>query len=205
MKIYKLIYFLLFGIITSAQVKVENDSIIIWNKDRKITWDDFLSENKPALLNYQDAFASIRLAIKIYPKEINCDLIQNILVVPQMYKNLSWVGVSIETIDDDVLIHEQTHFDIAEVYARKIRKEIAAFVDSRVDCDLQAISDIYFRLEKEHWQAQFLYDHEVRECEDKLANFCHNKEKQQEWNKKVHDLLEEYKEYELHIEIDDIN
>lgn len=202
MRNYKLLYFLLFGIIATAQVNMENDSIIIWSKDRKITWDDFLSKNRPELLKYQDAIASINLSIKIYPKEISCDLIQSILVVTQMSKNESWVGI--ETIDDEVLNHEQTHFNIAEVYARKIRKDIAMFVEVRGDCDLQGIADIYFRLEEEHWQTQFLYDYEVRECEDRLPNFCHNKEKQQEWDKKIADLLVEYADYELEVDIDDL-
>lgn len=192
--------FLILNQFSFSQVKVENDSIIIWNKDRKITWNDFLSENKISDHKYRDHAAALIVSIQIYPKEMYCWDIDNLKVVAQMNKNKSWAKFK----TDEVLNHEQTHFDLAELYARMIRKEIVKFINENEECDLQGIADIYYRIEDKHWQAQFLYDNEIRECEGQISELCHNLEVQQVWDKKINKLLEEYKDYELIIDIDDL-
>lgn len=171
-----------------AQEKVENDSIIIWKKDRKINWNDFLSENSCQ----KQKGAGTALNIDFYPKKFNCAQVEKIVVIAQMNKIESWVK------DKSVVIlnHEQTHFDIAELYARKIRKSIAEFIEKSEECDLQDIADIYYRLEAEHWQIQFLYDEETQHSV--------NWEKQKEWDHKIACQLEEYTDYELVIDIDDL-
>lgn len=196
---------LLFVLTSSAQVKVENDSIIIWNKDRKIVWDDFLSEKESDVHKYNNKYgehagAGIAVSIQIYPKEVNCWYINYMEVVAQMNKTKSWAKFK----TDGVLNHEQLHFDIVELYARKIRKAIAEFIDKNKECDLQGIADIYYHLVEKHWQMQFLYDDEIRKCEDKESHLCHNLEKQQEWDKKIACQLEEYKDYELVIDIEEL-
>lgn len=189
---YWTVVFLLLVLTGSAQVRVENDSIIIWNKDRKITWDDFLSEKRGYEKNI-NAGAVLTPSIQIYPKEINCKNIDYIEVVAQMNKAKSWADIKTEA----GLNHEQTHFDIAELYVRKIRKFIAKFILESEECDLQGVAEIYYRLEEEHWQTQFLYDEETKHS----VNF----EKQQEWNIKIADSLETYKDYELIIDIEELD
>lgn len=188
---YCTLYFLLFVLICSAQVKVENDSIIIWNKDRKITWGDFLSEKRWYEKNI-NAGAVLTTSIQIYPKEINCLDIVYIEVVAQMNKIKSWANVKTEA----GLNHEQTHFDITELYARKLRKSLIKFIEENEECDLQGIFDIYYRLQEEHRKIQFLYDEETKHSV--------NIDKQKEWDKKIACLLEEYKDYELIIDIDNL-
>lgn len=188
---YCTLFLMLFVLTSSAQVNVENDSIIIWNKDRKITWDDFLSEKRDYDKN-TNAGAVLTPSIQIYPKKINCWDIDYIQIVAQMSKIKSWVEIKTEA----GLTHEQLHFDIAELYARKIRKSIAKFIEESEECDLQGIADIYYRLEEEHWQTQFLYDEETKHSV--------NYEKQWEWDKKIACQLEEYKDYELVIDIDEL-
>lgn len=194
---YWTLCFLLFVLAGSAQVKVENDSIIIWNKDRKITWDDFLSEKKINFHKYDNRYeehadAAIAVSIQIYPKEVNCWDIDYMEVVAQMNKTKSWT----KSKTDVVLNHEQIHFDIAELYARKIRKSITKFIEENEECDLQGIADIYYRLIDEHQKMQFLYDEETKHS----INF----EKQKEWDKKIARQLEENKDYELIIDIDEL-
>jgi hypothetical protein len=188
---YFILYFLLFSIKVSAQVNVENDSIIIWNKERKITWDDFLSKDYE-VYKYDIGGAGIATTIDIYPKRINCSNLEMIRILPLMHKKKSWV----EDNTASLLNHEQTHFNIAEVFARKIRKAIAEHIEQNEICDLQAIVDIYYRLEEEYRQTQILYDQETKHN----LNF----EKQQEWDKNISCMLEVYKEYELIIDIDDL-
>ncbi len=199
---YVTLYLLLLALTVSAQVNVENDSIIIWNQDRKITWDDFNgNEATKKVFKYDEAEAGISLTISVFPKKLNCLNVEKANFLAIMNKNSSWVEVKTSS----GLNHEQTHFDIAEVYARKIRKEIEAFLYEKEECDLQGIADIYYRLESEHWQTQFLYDEEVRICDNLPPELCHNLKKQQEWDNKIAALLEKYKEYELLIDIDDLD
>ncbi|MFY8186844.1 MAG: hypothetical protein ACOVLC_02680 [Flavobacterium sp.] len=181
--------------ILSAQVKYENDSIIIWNKQRKINWDDFKSETKSDVLTYQEALAYISLSIKFYPKEISCETLANVKIVAVMNKMKSWVGVKTEDKDGG-LNHEQTHFNIAELYARKIRKEISDYlIDNK--CNMQNVAEIYHKLSREHLKVQYLYDKEVRMCDDESVILCFNLEKQKEWDFKIAKELEELKDYEL--------
>src|SRR5690554_7932920 len=70
-----------------AQEKVENDSIIIWKKDRKINWNDFLSENSCQ----KQKGAGTALNIDFYPKKFNCAQVEKIVVIAQMNKIESWV------------------------------------------------------------------------------------------------------------------
>lgn len=181
--------FLLLVLTGSAQEKVENNSIIIWKKDRKINWNDFLSENSCQ----KQKGAGTAINIEFYPKKFNCAQVEKIVVIAQMNKLESWVkDKSVE-----ILNHEQTHFDIAELYARKIRNAIQEFIEEIEGCDLQGVAEIYYRLEAEHWQTQFLYDEETKHSI--------NSEKQQEWNIKIADSLETYKNYELIIDIEELD
>lgn len=174
-----------------SQINVENDSIIIWNTNRKITWEDFLSEKRIYEKNI-NAGAVLTPSIQIYPKEVYCWDINHTKVVAQMNKTKSWADIKTKA----GLNHEQTHFNIAELYARKIRKAIEEFIKKNGECDLQNVAEIYYRLEEEHWQTQFLYDDETKHS----LNF----EKQQEWDEKINKLLEKYKDYELVIDIEDL-
>jgi len=193
---YRLLLLLVFlsHFILSAQVEYENDTILIWNKERKINWDDFKSETKSDALKYQDALAYVNLSIKFYPSELSCKNVNQIKILAQMNKRTSWVGA--KTFSNELLNHEQTHFDIAELYARKIRKAIADFLSIN-NCSLSSIADIFYRIEKEHWAIQFLYDEEVRVCDDESVILCFNLETQKEWDIKIAKELEGLKDYEV--------
>jgi hypothetical protein len=197
-----LLIYLLCNFTANAQMEYENDSIIIWGNERKINWNDFKSESKSKNLKYQDALAHINFSLNFYPKKISCSKVDSVKILAQMYKNESWVGA--KTFSNELLNHEQTHFDIAELYARKIRKAIADFLAIN-PCHLQSIADIFYRLEDEHWEVQFLYDEEVRVCEDEEVIICFNLEKQKEWDQKIAIQLEEYKDYELVLDANKID
>ncbi len=53
--------------------------------------------------------------------EDNIQNYENLTVVAKFYKDKSWVT----SRTDGLLAHEQLHFDIAELYARKIRKKFS--------------------------------------------------------------------------------
>lgn len=101
----------------------QDSNIITWNANKKLTWNDFQESNDP---NHQGG-AKTSYQIRIIPEEVTLDEHNNILdydvmtVQAEFNKDRSWSTVKFDTI---VLQHEQLHFDIAELFARKIRKKI---------------------------------------------------------------------------------
>jgi len=145
-------------------------SLIEWNAGRKLTWDDFKSTPDPASPNAALTNTAINIEFG-YDKSgltwsIRCSF----------DKNLSWVRVK----NDAVLAHEQGHFDIAEIYARKLNK---ALKDYHFNAKTVAndVNKIYNDMMTAHHDAQEVYDHET--------DYSRNKEKQDEWLKKISDDL----------------
>ena len=120
-----IIILILISEITFAQSSLfENDSILIWNENRKITWDDFKSKNK--VHSYEQASAVITPGLIAYPNNIEESKIKKVKIIATVYKNKSWYKIK----EDYILNHEQMHFNITEIYARKFRKELAKIEES---------------------------------------------------------------------------
>ncbi|MEP3571107.1 MAG: DUF922 domain-containing protein, partial [Flavobacteriaceae bacterium] len=94
------------------------------------------------------------------------------------YPNESWYKPKI--CDDIILSHEQLHFDISELFARKMRAKLKR--TSFSDNVKAEIRKIYRETLKELKDFQELYDWET--------NFSRNTEKQLEWNKKIAEALD---------------
>jgi hypothetical protein len=96
---------------TSAPATTETK--IVWSKDYQLQWKDFEAsahEDDPF-----DAFISCRIDYNQAGEKVD--------VFCYFKKNESW---SIRTKESDELLkHEQYHFHIAELYARRFRKQIA--------------------------------------------------------------------------------
>ncbi len=93
-------------------------------------------------------------------------------------KNLSW------TIDTTkyLLQHKQLHFNIAELYTRKINKEFEE-LKNRFENEKSKYHSIYNALYIEMLKMQDQYDLET--------NHSQNRIKQEEWNKKIELMLNE--------------
>lgn len=183
-------HFILFLLVSNfgfSQSQFENDSILIWNKNRKISWEDFRVYND---LDFEDNFhAAVSSNIIIKPKAVRkCGDYKFIAV---LYKKESWVAFK----SDKLLEHEQLHFNITELFARKLRKYFSEeknhYLSNPKEC--QAVYNSFI---KDLIFFQNLYDEETR--------FGTHEAKQKEWNLKIYELLEEYKDYELEIHIDGI-
>ena len=101
----------------------------------------------------------------------------------KLYRNLSWSKYKKEK--EDVLKHEQFHFEITELFARKFRKALAEYEIGR--SIRKDISKIYENLEKQRVAMQLLYD---KETEHSII-----KEAQLAWESKIALLLEEYEAF----------
>lgn len=174
MNVFNTIFFavaLLTG--TSVTAQSGNEELLKWNKYRKLTWDDYkaapdtasgFAASTTTYLNADYVFSQDGFTFKIHSA---------------FSKTNSW-GYSKTSY---VLKHEQGHFDIAEIFARKLYKELKAYQYNPQTCK-QDVSAIYERITGEKAKLQDKYDTET--------NHSLDKEKQKEWLKKIELMLEEY-------------
>lgn len=156
---------------------------IYWEEDRKLIWDNFksrtnnqLGTNVVAYTNCGWSYSYVKSSNPKAPIKIKIETIFN--------ENQSWKDV--KRINNYVLLHEQKHFDAAEVFARKLRKEIAEKIRTSSDFD-KYFKSIYSRVLREYQDFQKTYD---RETKNGVLE-----EKQSEYNRIIAEELENYKSY----------
>lgn len=156
----------------------QNSERILWNPDKKLEWSDFqgVAPNDTGLAKAGTASQIVITSDLYYEDEIPRYYVKNCFD-----KSKSWT----KTKSEKTLAHEQLHFDISELYARKIRKEFNKLYNDST-ADVSIYKKIYRTLNDEEIAFQKQYDSEVY-FDDK---------KQQEWQKCIAKELEELKEYE---------
>src|SRR5688572_1100631 len=163
-----------------ASVPIGKEAATIpWDAGRKLTWEDFRGRPDKS----SSFYASTAYAIDCETEWIG-DSIQ-FRVVCAMQPGESWLKK--EAKSDALLKHEQLHFDIAELYTRKLRKELAqyAFTAKSVDKSFRSITD---KNSRERESAQRLYDKETRHSLNEAT--------QQAWEERVAGELKEMAAYD---------
>ncbi len=102
----------------------END-VLVWSNDSFLRWSDFNAESNPAV--FEDSHSVIKYG---YTWTINSDkigsqilfFIENIQLSVEFQSVLSWVR-PLQT-NDDLLKHEQGHFDLAELIKRETLEKL---------------------------------------------------------------------------------
>ncbi len=146
----------------------EDKDILVWDETRPLTWDDF--RGKP-----QKRFAAASTHYDMYKTTEQKDKIVEVKVEAVFLCHKSWKKVS--WINQSVLDHEQKHFDIDELYARKLRKLIKERLYSSYE-NVKTVSDsLYEVIDKEMDLYQDKYDNETDGSMDGG--------KQREWQKKI--------------------
>lgn len=142
---------------------------IYWEEGKKLNWNNFKSkinnqkgQNIVAYTNCGWTYSYVKSSNPKAPVEIKIETIFN--------EDKSWKDV--KRINDYVLLHEQKHFDVAEVYARKLRREIAEKIKNSADFDAR-FKTIYNQILKEYRDFQNIYDGETRNgmIEEKQAEY----------------------------------
>ena len=107
-------------------------------------------------------------------------------VIVQSYfeKNSSWIRTTANQAY--TLKHEQGHFDIAEIFARKIRKKLQAKKLSKTKGEAQ-IKKIWSKLYSEYFAMQKKYD--------KATSHSIKEKNQQKWILKIAKELKELEAY----------
>lgn len=184
--ILQLILFLFSGVLFGQQKYIESDSIIEWNLNKKLNWSDF--EGKPNSEVYGAAMTSYK--IEVFPSDVMVDEndkiqdYQNLSVRANFYKNYSW---AIER-NIELLKHEQLHFDIAELFARKIRKNFRGLQEKK-EARFSVYLESYKALWKECRLFQKRYDSDTRHGLENAKN--------KTWSDRVRSDLEMLKAFKI--------
>ncbi len=171
-------YFSLLAILlTSAITKPANeDELLRWSDTHRLTWADYLGKPDP----FSDAAASTTTFLGIDYRFTNGGFTYKI--DSKFSKTRSWGLYKTEYI----LSHEQGHFDIAEVFARKLNKKMMEYRFDRKSYQ-KDLKEIYEDVIREKEETQNAYDKETRHSI--------NKQRQAEWLDKIAEMLDEYKDY----------
>lgn len=166
----KRFFYLISFLILLSSFNQERKDIIVWQEGKLLSWDDF--KGKPA-----KRFSAASTHYNTFKTTEEKGGKVEVVVEAVFYKDKSWKKVS--WINDEVLEHEQKHFDIVELYARKLRKLIQERKYSSYT-NLKTVTDsLYDVMDKEMDVYQDKYDDET--------DASMNGDKQREWNKKIMD------------------
>ena len=159
-----------------ALTVMQQGHLIPWSDARKLSWDDFKASPDPRSGNAALTSSTINIEFG-YDEEglqysIRCTF----------DKTRSWVRIR----NNEVLAHEQGHFDIAEIYARKLSKAMHdyRFQPKTVSKD---VNEIYDSMMNQHKLAQNQYDKET--------DYSRNRTSQELWLKKIQQQLNEVKAF----------
>ncbi|QNF34564.1 DUF922 domain-containing protein [Adhaeribacter swui] len=157
----------------------EDSKQITWSSNRKLTWDDFQKEadvNDPL-----HAMASTNIAVKA-----TCQ--NNVMVFDvkcQFAPNESWTK---NKVSEDLLQHEQLHFDITELYARQLRQKLSQ-QKSLCSGDKNKFKAVVNKVFADWQKAQTRYDNESKHGIDDA--------KQAAWTQSIAEQLNSLSAFQL--------
>jgi len=170
-----LVFFLLGG--TSS----DTPDIIYWSETDPLTWDDFQGNAKFDYRN-RDIAALTSSGIMHYRGCKDGKIIYKVRAYFE--KKESWYKNDAHT--EYHLAHEQLHFDVTELFTRKLRKQLS---EQNFSCGQEEEFEQYIEDYLRNWEtAQQAYDFDTTHSMDKA--------KQIEWHYKIAfelSLLEEFK------------
>ncbi|TMI74016.1 MAG: DUF922 domain-containing protein [Bacteroidetes bacterium] len=157
-----------------AFAQAKDEETIDWHSSRQLSWNDYKGRPDPN----SDAAASTTTYLGIEYKMDDKSF--NWKIQCRFSLTKSWG----RTKTDIILRHEQGHFDIAEIFARKLHKRMKEyhFNQATYETDLR---EIYSSITAEKEAFQDLYDNET--------DHSRKKDVQEKWLKKIATTLEELK------------
>lgn len=148
--------------------KQENEDYILWKKTRLLTWDDFKGRPEKRF-----AVASTHYVLYRYVSEDNGKIYAHVLSC--FLPKESWKRKNYS--DEYILRHEQKHFDIVELYARKLRKVLTTISVKNEEDAEEKLDALYKIYDKKMDVFQNLYDDETNNSMDS--------EKQKQWEENI--------------------
>ena len=180
-KYFITITLLLFSASKETSSESTDSNRIAWDKSYQIDWNDF--DGKAINSSSLDAYTMLGISLEVIGQK-NGKVEMG--VFGYFEKNKSWVKSGEKT--GHLLSHERKHFDLCEVYRRKLIKKM----ESKKSYDYDSFSDDIGKMFNKNFEAytkeQERYDHET--------NHSQKKETQIKWNKFITKELLRLKKYD---------
>jgi hypothetical protein len=175
MKTFILAFILLLttGILKTAS----GQDTIYWSASYKLKWNDF--QGIPDTPSKYGAISNCGIKYKLSANEDSFKA----TVFCYFIKSKSW---SIFKNSDTLLMHEQGHFDISELFARKLRKAFAEYKFNYTTVKID-IDQLFKLNNQERVKMDSLYDKET--------NLSRNGKQQLLWNQKIKAELGKVEKY----------
>lgn len=189
-QIFKNIFFFV-GFITLMSFSFVKDDFILWQENKKLKIQDFRADNKDTVkVNRQQflgAISAIRIEYSSFQRNKNS--VPDFSIKTYFDPNESWMLFK----NDYVLQHEQIHFDLTELYARKMRKSVESLRQKNVT------NISIYRKKIQHWnvmkeKASNQFDADNQDYYIKIGQkiLFQKNPKQEAWKKKVDRELFQY-------------
>ena len=167
------------------------DDFILWQENKKLKIQDFKADNKDTVkVNRQQflgAISAIRIEYSSFQRNKNS--VPDFSIKTYFDPNESWMLLK----NDYVLQHEQIHFDLTELYARKMRKSVESLRQKNVT------NISIYRKKIQRWNAmkekasnQFDADNQDYYIKIGQKILFQKNPKQEAWKKKVDRELFQY-------------
>jgi hypothetical protein len=155
----------------------QESEAIPWEASRKLQWEDF--RGKPFKTAWAAATTASGISYSFTGRERANGYELEFEVHAFFYPEKSWYQPQL--CNDAVLRHEQIHFDISELYARKLKAKLAAArFTSNAKAEVKAIYEVILA---ELHKLQSQYDYET--------NYSRDAARQQAWEKQIGTALGE--------------
>ncbi len=189
-QILKNIFFFI-GFISLLSFSFVKDEFILWQENKKLKIQDFRADNKDTIkVNRQQflgAISAIRIEYSSFQRNKNS--VPDFSIKTYFDPNESWMLLK----NDYVLQHEQIHFDLTELYARKMRKSVESLRQKNVT------NISIYRKKIQHWnvmkeKASNQFDADNQDYYIKIGQkiLFQKNPKQEAWKKKVDRELFQY-------------
>jgi hypothetical protein len=189
-QILKNIFFFI-GFISLMSFSFVKDNFILWQENKKLKIQDFKAENNDTIKvnrkQFLGAISAIRIEYSSFQRNKNS--VPNFSIKTYFDPNESWMLLK----NDYVLQHEQIHFDLTELYARKMRKSVESLRQKNVT------NISIYRKKIQHWnvmkeKASNQFDADNQDYYIKIGQkiLFQKNPKQEAWKKKVDRELFQY-------------
>jgi len=177
------LFFSSFNTHNTIYSNVLNESVIDWQNRFKLKQSDFKATRK---WNASNTVANSYCGFGYSITDDNSVITGSIFV--KFYCDKSWFNSDIDDTENIryILKHEQLHFDICELYGRKLYKEILSLIRSN-RLNQRNIDKIQSKLKKQYSNYQKTYDNET--------NHSINVKEQHKWERKVKNELTKLSDY----------
>lgn len=154
---------------------------MLWNENKKLTWEDFRGKPIPSASFVASTNTGINFQYSYSLK--NDEVSVEYSVASFFYPEKSWFQPG--KVTQHILNHEQGHFDISELHARILRKNLdGKNFSKKIKSEIEAI---YRQVEQKRRAMQVKFDAET--------DHSRNENKEILWEKDIAKQLQQYESW----------